>query len=83
MFCHLLLYSSVTQSYLYIHSFSRITFYRVPRIWFPVLCNRTSQQIYGKQKNLHLLSPSPHSALAPLAVTSLLSRALSLSVIRR
>ena len=79
MFCQFLLYSKVTQLYVYIHSFSH---YLLPCPLI-VLCaiHRTSLLIHSKCNSLHLLTPDScpsYSPSLPLTTTSLFSMSMSL-----
>ena len=81
-----MLYSIVTQSYIYIHCFFSycLPSLPIPRDWtqFPVLYSRTSLPIHSKCNSLHLPTPnSPSIPLplhSPLATTSLFSKSVSL-----
>ena len=74
MLCQFLLYSKVTQSYIYIHTNTFFFSYylplcSIPREWiqFPVLYSRNSLLIHSKCNGLHLLTPnSPHPIYATL-----------------
>ena len=62
MFYPFLLYSTVTQSYLDIHSFSHLIFHHglFPREWieFPVLYRRISWLIHSQCHGMHLRTPN-------------------------
>ena len=83
--CQFLLYSIVTQSYIYIHFFllfSSIMFYPKRFDIVPVLYNRASLLNHSKWNNFASINPNspsipplPHSPLAP---TSLFSMSMSL-----
>ena len=72
MLCQFLLYSKVTQSYIYTHAYTCIFFfwYCLPSCYitsdwtqFPVLYNKTSFLIHSKCNSLHLLTPNSQSIL--------------------
>ena len=58
MLCQFLLYSKMTRSCIYIHSFSPIILHHVPSQEFPVLSSRISLLIHSKCGSLHLLTPN-------------------------
>ena len=69
MFCQFLLYSKVTQLYIYMHSFSLIIFHYVPLqvATCSSLCYtaRTSLLIHSKCNTLYLLSPNAQAIPLP------------------
>ena len=65
MLCQFLLYSKVTQSYIYIYIpfpiLSSIIVYPKRLDTVPVLYSKTSLHIHSKCNNLHLLTPNSQS----------------------
>ena len=55
-----LLYSKVTQSHIYTHSFSHIILHHSPSQVTGVLYSSISLLIHSKGDSLHLLTPNPH-----------------------
>ena len=80
MLYQFMLYSKVTQSYIYIHTFPFL--YYLPSWSIPVLYNGTSSIIHSKCNSLHLLTPNSQSMplpslFSPLATMTLFFMSVS------